>query len=400
MTYQWTHTREKKKSPRSVVVLGVTLAFCLFLPHTAMAQASEELPTVNWLFLGDTSFGENYQDVRAVRGEENVLEVHGYDYLIEAFREILGDATFVVANLETPITDQPISPLRGRKLLIHYADVNKTPQTLRKYHFDLVSLANNHALDFGMPGLRQTVRLLDEQGIRSCGAGETEREARSPYVQEIAVGTTTVRMAVICAFEFEPRYAQSYSFYAEGQIGGVNSLIEDPISEDIRSLRHEYEDIFIVVFPHWGVNYQSATSEQRLLGRAIIDAGADLVIGHGAHTLQELEYYNGRWIVYGIGNFVFAAPGRYDLRQAPPYSLVANLRIGTENGALSKKLRLYPIFSDNLASHYRNRFVSDDEFEEIKTMLRRHSAIPPGFDAMVSGGRDRYGHYLEFRLSQ
>lgn len=386
---------------KRAIALAAVLAFCFAPARSVAAQATDgSVPEVNWLFVGDTSFGENYQDVLAARGEENVLEVHGYDYLIEPFADILRDASFVVANLETPITDLRVSPLRGRKLLIHYADVVETPRMLRAYGFGLVSLGNNHAFDYWLPGLRQTVGLLDDQNIASCGAGATEDAARRAHVQEVFVGGDTLRIAVLCAYESVARYERSYAFYAEGDKGGVNRLAAERIAETIADLRRAHENLFVVVFPHWGVNYRSATTEQRKMGQAIVDAGADLVIGHGAHALQEIESYKGRWIVYSLGNFVFASPGRYESQGAPPYSLIASLRLDGKDGSVSKALRLYPIFSNNLVSHYRSRFVTGEEFEEIRSMLAEHSPIPQGFDTAVAAGEDRYGHYLEVHLSQ
>ncbi len=171
MTGRRADSRALRTAAAFVLVLAAALALYFAPVRTVAAQATDEpVPQVTWLFVGDTSFGENYQDVLAAQGKENILEVHGYDYLIEPFASILREASFVVANLETPITDLRVSPLQNRKLLIHYADIDETPRLLRAYGFGLVSLGNNHAYDYWLPGLRQTVGLLDEQNIASCGA--------------------------------------------------------------------------------------------------------------------------------------------------------------------------------------------------------------------------------------
>ncbi len=353
---------------------------------------------VEVLFLGDTSFGENYQDRLAARGRENVLKARGYDYVIGAFAEILRDASLVIANLETPITDLEASPLEGKKAYVHYADVEKTPRNLSAYNFGLVSLANNHALDYGMAGLEQTLGLLAGRGIEACGAGATETQARRPYSHEIGVGAADVRIAVLCAFEFARAYDRDYGFYAHGDACGVNALSADIMAADIQALRGRYGDVFGVVFPHWGKNYRLTTDKQRRLGRALIDAGADLVVGHGAHLLQELEHYRGRWIVYGLGNFVFASPGRYKKFGAHPYGMIARLTLAPRGGGVAKALRLYPIFTDNLVSGYRSRFVTAAEFDQAWDLLARHSAVAQGFGAAVRRGADRYGRYLEMGL--
>ncbi len=359
---------------------------------------SASVERIDLLFLGDTSFGENYQERRAEKGDENVLETRGYDHLIEPFGDMLGAASLVIANLETPITDLRASPLEGIKTYLHYADVDETPRYLSKYEFGLVSLANNHSLDFGMPGLDQTLARLAERDIETCGAGKTEAEARRPFVRAFPVGGSSVRIAVLCAFEYQPRYARDFTFYANGAVGGVNRLSAEVMATDIQALRKRHDEVFVVAFLHWGKNYRLVTDRQRRLGHALIDAGADLIVGHGAHLLQELEHYRGRWIVYGLGNFVFASPGRYAKLQAHPYSMIARLRLAGREGSVAKTLRLYPILTDNKVTGYRSRFVNASEFDEVRTLLSRHSAVATGFDAVALRGRDAHGWYVEVEL--
>ncbi|MEH6576726.1 MAG: hypothetical protein V7731_06565 [Amphritea sp.] len=81
--------------------------------------------SVNLLFLGDTSFGENYQLLLKAQGKGNVLEVEGYDYTIAKFKQILNEASLVVGNLETPITDIPYSPLAGKNAIYTLATFRK-----------------------------------------------------------------------------------------------------------------------------------------------------------------------------------------------------------------------------------------------------------------------------------
>ena len=97
------------------------------------------------LFVGDTCFGESYQESREARGAENVLKARGYDAPLEGMMATLRTADFVVANLETPVTDLADSPFSGRKRYIHRADVVETPRALTRGHVAAVSLANNHS---------------------------------------------------------------------------------------------------------------------------------------------------------------------------------------------------------------------------------------------------------------
>lgn len=370
-------------------------ATLLFALAAAAAVAREPEATFEILLLGDTSFGENYQDRLAAVGRESVLRTRGYDYLIGAFAELLGGASLVIANLETPITGLRRSPHRRAKAYLHYADPELTPRTLRKFGVDVVSLANNHSLDFGAAGLDETVDVLDRYGIAHCGAGRDAAAARRPFSHPVTLGQVRFQVFVICAFEYSREYDTDFDFYATETRPGTNRLSVHAVAEQIEAIRALHRNAYIIVFPHWGRNYQLASLAQRRLARRLIDAGGDLVVGHGSHMLQQLERRRGRWIVHSLGNFVFASPGRYAKFGAPPYSMIASIRLNATGDGVEETIRLYPIFSNNLISGYRNRFVTADEFDQVWRLLATHSVVAEGFDQIVRRGRDRHGFYLE-----
>ncbi len=351
------------------------------------------------VFLGDTSFGENYQEGLAEAGGTNVLEELGYDYMLASFEAVLRGASLVVANLETPVTDLGSSPLRGRKRYIHHADVEETPRHLAVYGIDLVSLANNHAMDYGSAGLADTTASLTRRGIATCGAGRDEVRAGQPYRHDLRLGDALVRIAVICAFEYSEVHDHDLGFYAGADTAGVSPLVASTVAVQVEALRREDPTVFVVALPHWGRDYHQITPNQRRLGRALVDAGVDLVIGHGAHLLQGLERYRGRWIAYGIGNFVFGSPGRYALFGAHPYSAVAEVVLeARDDDRLANMLRLYPIVTDNMVTGYRGRFVTDDEYDEVRDRLAASSALVTSFGAAVVEGRSEHGRYFQVRL--
>jgi hypothetical protein len=140
----------------------------------------------------------------------------------------------------------------------------------------------------------------------------------------------------------------------------------------INTLKRVHPGIFIIVFPHWGENYRLRTEAQKMAAIALADAGADLVLGHGAHCFQEIERINRTWVFYGIGNFVFNSPGRYRKFNAPPISLIAQLQV--KNSQLT--LKLYPIFTSNLETHYQCRFATENEFRTTLGLLNRISPNP------------------------
>lgn len=122
----------------------------------------------------------------------------------------------------------------------------------------------------------------------------------------------------------------------------------------------------------------------------MVKAGADLIIGHGAHTMQEIEKYKDRWILYGLGNFMFNAPGRYQKLKAPPFSLVAQLLLEEKNGDLKKTLKLYPIFTNNLKTHYQGRFLAEDEFKDVYQLLLTKSTRPIPWQEIISSYNKPY----------
>jgi hypothetical protein len=142
------------------------------------------------------------------------------------------------------------------------------------------------------------------------------------------------------------------------------------IKEQIKELRNKYSNIFIIFFPHWGRNYLWKTEKQTETAHQLIDAGIDLIIGTGSHTVQEVENYKHRWIVYGIGNSVFNAPGRYKYFNAKPYSFIAELIMRSNPEDNEKHLRLYPLFTDNLETDYQVRFLNSDEMNDCYSILR------------------------------
>lgn len=384
------------------MVFRTTLIFVLVISWAAPVSAqdmSSSHPT-KIIFLGDTSFGESYQDARASKGFEPILRTRGYDYMIARFAKILGNADFIIANLETPVTETFPSPLAGQKSYIHYADIEQTPRTLGKYGINLVSLANNHSMDYGVRGLRDTLQSLKDHGIETCGAGEDSRVAGHAFVKSFALKGHDLNLAVLCMFEYQGSYATKYEFYAEPARAGVTPLSVNTIQLAIDAVRKENEDTFIVAFPHWGKNYAWASDAQVEAAHQMIDNGVDLVIGHGAHLLQEIERYNDRWIIYSIGNFVFGSPGRYRKSEMLPYSAIASLLISPGPNGASQKLRLHPIFTDNRLTDYQSRFVTGAEFNDVLTQLRGQSRSEDSFERLFEFGTDDYGHFLEINLQQ
>lgn len=164
---------------------------------------------------------------------------------------------------------------------------------------DIVTLANNHILDFGEEGLLDSCGALEEAGIPYVGAGENLERAKK--LETITVGGRTI------GFLGTSRVYMDTSWAAGPNHPGVFSTY-DPTQavEAIKEAREQCD--YLVVYVHWGVERETTPKEyQRTMGRQYIDAGADLVIGSHPHVLQPMEYYKEKPIVYSLGNFVFGS---------------------------------------------------------------------------------------------
>jgi hypothetical protein len=242
---------------------------------------------------------------------------------------------------------------------------------------------------------------LQQHDILSFGAGQNAGEAARPLVCEFHVEGQTFRLSVLGGFWVTKKYDQVLKFYADTDTPGANGWTRKTAVAQIRALREDDPDTFLVCFPHWGGNYNWKTTRQTRLAHAMIDAGADLVIGHGAHMLQEIERYNGRWIVYGIGNFMFNSPGRYQYKKnALPFSLAVRLDVEKREGQLRMTGRLYPILSDNLETDYQPRLATQEEFEHVREEVLKHSDDTEELGELLLDANDSIGPHLRLDLGR
>lgn len=346
---------------------------------------------------GDLSFGENYQAHQEALGRENILKTRGYAYSIARMSPMLLASNLVIGNLETTVTDWPASPFSGTKDYIHWSDVHETPKQLLANNLKCVSLANNHTIDYGERGLKQTLSVLEEAGIAVVGAGLDLDKAMMPSDHRIAFGLeaqspSTSRIRIFAAFALYHKYRSRFHAYAGKSAAGTNPLRPRYLASAIADTKTSDPRCFVIVILHWRRDYKWASRKQVRVARRLLRAGADLVIGHGSHMMQEIENVEGRWVVHGLGNFVFNSPGRYEKMGAPPYSLVARLVFDSTG---RRQLRLYPIMTDNRQNSYQTRFVTDAEFDTVYRLLLGRSSQAEVFEREISPGKDEFAAYLE-----
>ncbi|MBW2261510.1 MAG: CapA family protein [Deltaproteobacteria bacterium] len=275
-------------------------------------------------------------DVMLGKIAQSTIRENGLDYPFGAVREVLDAHDIAFANLEAPITS------RGKEKVKKQYRLRVNPQQARaltRSSIDVVSLANNHMMDFGETGLSDTLKHLDTWNIRHVGAGSDLERSHAPARLE-AAGTEVIFLAY-CAWYPAPIHARENR-------PGVSPLDRELILEDVRT--HKRDDNLVFVSMHWGVQHTDrATSGQVNLAHDIIDAGADAILGHHPHRPQEVEVYRGRLIVYSLGNFLF---GYYNKIYRHNIALVLEYD-GTEPSAA----RILPVAGKNGSIKFRPHFL-------------------------------------------
>lgn len=253
-----------------------------------------------------------------------------------------------IVNLETVLTHAEQSPLEGKKKFLGRDDPARTVALLHRLHVEAVSLANNHTRDFGDRGLLDTMHHLAVGNIGFFGAGDRD-SAQKPFTLTADTGR---RVHVVGGMRFRSRYARSYNHFAATGNFGIGAFRAATMVERIETLRRDDPEASIVVFPHWGTDYELRSDGMRGSAERWVAAGADLIVGHGTHVLTEIECIDGVPVCYSLGNLVFNSPGRYQRFGVHPYSAVAHVDIGSEG---LEALRLYPVVTDNRRTGFRTR---------------------------------------------
>ena len=163
--------------------------------------------------------------------------------------------------------------------------------------FDVVSLANNHILDWGTEALSDTKTILADNNIVSVGAGNTVTEAN----KEAVIERNGLRVAFLSYTNLYPRSLQATATHP-----GISTFDPSAIEARINNIKERGGADIIVVMLHWGKEYEKHAEEwQKNLAHALIDAGADIIMGSHPHVVQEVERYKRGVIFYSLGNFVF-----------------------------------------------------------------------------------------------
>ena len=222
---------------------------------------------------GDCTLGGDTQSIGFERFAK-VVRREGYDYFLANVRQIFESDDITIVNLEGPLTTS--RDARSNRKFLFKGDPEYV-KILTGSSVEVCNVANNHAKDFGSAGHKETLAVLEEAGIGASGYNVV-------CFQEVR----GVRVGFLGLTEWD------------------YSLSE--VRSRVANMRSQCD--LLIASIHWGEegNY-SATSTQKSYGRAMIDAGADLVLGHHPHVIGGVEQYKGKYIVYSLGNFCFGGNG-------------------------------------------------------------------------------------------
>lgn len=270
----------------AIVIPGAMLAGALI----ATPVRAQNDPVIRFCLAGDIMLG---------RGVKRMSDRYGAGYPFAGTCSLTAGADITIGNLESPLTSagfQSTSPWHFK------GDTITAALELKKAGFDMVSLANNHALDCGSQGLFNCIGVLDTAGIVygelaqtiADSSGDTVILARPSYLW---IKNKKIGLVAFC----EPYLLDIARDYGAGLIATADSAC---VARSIAAIRDSC-DIIIASF-HWGFEYKDHPARtQKKLGRMAIDCGAKIVHGHHPHVLQGVEFYRGGLIAYSLGNFIF-----------------------------------------------------------------------------------------------
>ena len=260
-------------------------------------------PVVRVIFVGDIAIEVSWQSEPPEPGP-----------LFDPIRERLAQADLVIGNLEEPLTDYArVTPYKSRRAVaagrdfVFRATHPDGAKALREGGIDVVTLANNHTMDYRARGLFDTLERLTAVGIIPVGAGKNLQAAEEVQV----VNLKGTRIGIISLSDVVPT-----NFNAGENRPGIGSSKDlERVKEVVRRARPK-ADVLMVAF-HWGKMFTSVPNRrQRAVARAARQGGADVILGAHPHVLQGVGCLAGTPVIYSAGNFVFPTSNRKARRSA------------------------------------------------------------------------------------
>lgn len=314
------------------------------------ADGTEAAKAVRLLFAGDVYLSDHVLEAYDAAGGIDGVLSQGYQAEIQAADYFVTNEEFPFSTRGTPAPDKQFT------FRVHPEKV----KLMQEMGIDLVTLANNHALDYGRDAMLDTIDTLDHAGIRHVGAGKNLAEARKPAIVELNGRT----FAFIGATRVYPEADWAAGTDSAGMFSAYDGGAA--LAEEVKAAKQQAD--YVIAYVHWGIEREETPNEvQKSIAHRLVDAGADLVVGAHPHVLQGIEYYQGVPIAYSLGNFVFGS-------SIPSTAL---LQADVDDEGI--RLRLIPGTS---AAGYTRKL---DDAEKIATFYEKMSGLSSGVKIDAAG---------------
>ncbi len=234
-------------------------------------------------------------DILLARDIDLIIRRFGWQHPFAQVKELISQGDINFCNLESPASFLG-SPYPNKLKNITFRANPANLFAIKDAGFNIISLANNHMADYGPAAIAETLDALQLLNLPYVGAGHRREEAYAPHIIE-AKGWKLAFLA----------YAEPlWSVTEAGSEAGVAHLKKDKTLAAIQELKANALADLVVISLHWGEEYRHYPQQYQIdLAHAIVDAGADVILGHHPHVLQGLEWYRGKPVFYSLGNFFF-----------------------------------------------------------------------------------------------
>lgn len=255
--------------------------------ETVQQEVEKEEEELVLSFAGDIMFDKSVAGFIKSKGE---------DYVFQGYEKYLKSSDIVFGNLETALSNN------GQPVIDKEHTFRSSPKLapfMKKYNFTAMSIANNHALDYGRAAFVESMKVLKENGISYGGGGHNKKEASDGVIIE----KKGLKIGFIAFSSVIP----SVDWYAGDKrpgIIGAYKVHEAAILKAVNNLDSKCD--VLVVSIHWGKEGTTTVRERESeLAYKLVDAGADVIMGHHPHVVQSFELYKDKLILYSLGNFIF-----------------------------------------------------------------------------------------------
>jgi len=287
-----------------------------------------------------------FGDMMLDRNVRQVIKKKGTSYPFEKIKNLLGAQDLILVNLEGPFTKK--NSVATKPDILRFTFNPALIKDLKKFGFNVFNLANNHTLNFGQAGLKETKDNIKKNGLYYFG--DPHNKIETYYSVNIN--------------------GRDIAFVGYDQLNGKIDLVLNKIRELDKT------SDMVIVMAHWGIEYAARESVwQEKIAHQLIDAGADMIFGTHPHVIQPMEIYKGKVIYYSLGNFLFDQ----DFSEATKTGLGVSLMIG-EN---SVEHKLVPIY----ISRAQITFLPDKKAEKLLSSLSMNSKVDNDFKKQIKSGK-------------